>query len=78
MKAETYATQLRRTVGHERSLKIAARCVQGASPSNWSSLPAGNIFYTKDKRGNTDINRSHLTHLFNWWTHVYNILKKVK
>lgn len=75
-KTQMYARDLRRTLGPYRALKVAERCMKENSPSNWTSLPKGTVFYTKDKRSQTHLDVRHLNKVYNYWVEVFNLLRK--
>ena len=75
--AETFVKQLVRANGIGGALKIAEARAKNTHPSTWNNIPFGPIFYQKDKRGgDPKLDVAHLTHLHNWWNHVYCILRK--
>ncbi len=75
-KVEKFVEQLKKGAGASRALHIAENLMRSTAPANWGSLPTGEVFYTKDRKGTVGINQKELARLHNYWTHCYHVLRK--
>lgn len=76
MKPEVYAKELQKSLGLPYALKVSEQCMRNTQQSTWSAIPRSIVYYTKDKRGNEDLNRKELTRVHGWWSCVYHTLRK--
>lgn len=74
VKVQDYILTLKRGVGLDRAIKIAASCMNATHPSTYSTLPA--VFESKDNRGHTSINTKELARTHAYWTQAYHLLRK--
>ena len=66
-----------KTNGLLRATQIAESRMKASDPNNWSSLPVGPVFYSKDRKGGTNLNKKELTKTFHQWQDAYGKLKKL-
>lgn len=74
--AAKHAKEMYKALGLERSYRIAKRLYETTKPTNWSSLPKGEVFYTKDLGGNLKLKEKELAKNNNFWSNVVAILEK--
>lgn len=78
MNPNKYAYELQKNLGLDKAQKLAKRSADASSKSSVTSLPVGDVFYKKDRRGSVSVDNNHYLRLNGFWTHIYSILKKYK
>lgn len=77
IKADDYAIDLVKKNGLDQATKIAERCMRSSSPSGWTALPVGPVFFVKPiGKDRWDLPKKKLVSTHGFWSQVFHILKK--
>lgn len=78
MRVKDYVLNLKKGSGLTRATYIAENLMKSTDPRHWDSLPHGEIFFTKDRKGNIGMNTKALLKNHAFWKEAYHLLKKMK
>lgn len=77
VKPTEYVKGFIRVNGLPKAKRIAEGLMKSTQPDSYASLPAGYVFFPKDKR-KPGISQRELEKNHNFWTEVFYLLRKMK
>lgn len=77
MTPENYSKALTKSIGKEAAYRLAEKCYKQTAKENWKDIPEG-VYHIKNRQSRLVLDERTLTTVFEWWKHVFFILKKIR